>query len=115
MQERKLEMPLDFLLRIMRTSDEDNVAMQAAIAAAPYCHPKLSSITLKDDPADAGSRNVDDVIAFFVSRAIASGNNPQGSGGVGGPILDITPRSIGEAPVPVEGVLGKAGPDTAGG
>lgn len=35
--------PLEYLLEVMRGSDPDK-AFEAAKAAAPYCHPRLSSI-----------------------------------------------------------------------
>lgn len=38
------ETPLDFLLRIMRTTEDETRAIDAAKAAAPYVHAKLSSI-----------------------------------------------------------------------
>jgi Family of unknown function (DUF5681) len=45
------EMPLDFLLRVMR---DDALALErrieAAKAAAPYCHAKLSSIEFSPPP-----------------------------------------------------------------
>lgn len=45
------ETPLDFLLRIMRTSEDEARAIDAAKAAAPYVHAKLSSVEVgnKDD------------------------------------------------------------------
>lgn len=45
------ESPLDFLLRIMRTSNDEARQIDAAKAAAPYVHAKLSSIDVgnKDD------------------------------------------------------------------
>jgi hypothetical protein len=36
--------PLEFLLNIMRTSADAAKAFEAAKAAAPYCHPRLSNI-----------------------------------------------------------------------
>lgn len=40
-------MPLDYLLSIMRNSkQEEDVRMDAAKAAAPYLHPKLSSVEM---------------------------------------------------------------------
>lgn len=48
---RSGESPLDYLLRVMRTSDDEGRALDAAKAAAPYVHAKLSSVDLgnKDD------------------------------------------------------------------
>lgn len=45
------ETPLAYLLRVMRTSDDEARALDAAKAAAPYVHAKLSSIDVgnKDD------------------------------------------------------------------
>jgi hypothetical protein len=40
-------MPLDYLLRIMRNEDQDSrPRLDAAKAAAPYCHARLSSTEL---------------------------------------------------------------------
>jgi len=42
--------PLDFLLMVMQDKDQRmNMRMQAAVAAAPYCHAKLASVELKGD------------------------------------------------------------------
>ena len=44
--------PLQFLLAVMQDDrQKPNVRMQAAIAAAPYVHPKLASVELKGDEA----------------------------------------------------------------
>ena len=44
--------PLEFLLFIMQdTGEEVDRRMQAAIAAAPYVHPKLASVELKGNDA----------------------------------------------------------------
>jgi hypothetical protein len=45
------ESPLDFLLRIMRTSADEARQVDAAKAAAPYVHARLSSVDVgnKDD------------------------------------------------------------------
>jgi len=47
------KMPLSFLLAMMNAPESAEVKMseriQCAIAAAPYCHPKLSSIEVKSD------------------------------------------------------------------
>lgn len=44
------DLPLDVLLRIMRTSKDETVIIDCAKAAAPYIHPKLASIEHKGDP-----------------------------------------------------------------
>lgn len=45
------EVPLDHLLKIMRDeSQPTSVRVEAAKAAAPYCHPKLASV----EPRDSG-------------------------------------------------------------
>ena len=42
--------PLDFLLLVMQDKEQKiNLRMQAAVAAAPYCHAKLSSVEVKGD------------------------------------------------------------------
>lgn len=45
------ETPLAFLLRVMRTSDDEARALDAAKAAAPYVHAKLANVDIgnKDD------------------------------------------------------------------
>lgn len=42
--------PLDFMLKVMRNGKQPaDVRLEAAKAAAPYVHPKLSAVTLKGD------------------------------------------------------------------
>ena len=42
--------PLDFLLDVMQNKDQKiTLRMQAAVAAAPYVHAKLSSVEVKGD------------------------------------------------------------------
>lgn len=36
--------PLEYLLYVMRNSGDDKARMTAAMAAAPYIHPKLSAV-----------------------------------------------------------------------
>ena len=47
------KMPLAFLLAVMHAPETADIKMseriQCAIAAAPYCHPKLSSIEVKNE------------------------------------------------------------------
>jgi hypothetical protein len=38
------EMPLDYLLRTMRTSKDEAKRMEAAKAAAPYCHARQEAV-----------------------------------------------------------------------
>ena len=43
-------MPLAYLLGVMNSKDQpSNIRLQAAIAAAPYCHPRLASVEVKSD------------------------------------------------------------------
>ena len=45
------ETPLDFLLRVMRnTKNAMHIKIDAAKAAAPYMHARLSSVELKQNP-----------------------------------------------------------------
>lgn len=43
------ETPLEYMLNVMRTSDDDKRRDAMAIAAAPFIHPRLSSIEGKLD------------------------------------------------------------------
>ena len=44
--------PLDFMLSVMQDNNQKtSLRMQAAVAAAPYVHAKLSSVEVKGDPA----------------------------------------------------------------
>ena len=44
--------PLQYMLAVMQDKHQKtSIRMQAAIAAAPYVHPKLSSVELKGDAA----------------------------------------------------------------
>ena len=50
-------MPLDYLLGVMRNSEEDKGRrMQAATLAAPYCHPKKGEAGKKEEKAAAAKR-----------------------------------------------------------
>jgi hypothetical protein len=43
--------PLDFMIQCMRRSDlPEDFRLDAAKAAAPYVHPKLTSVELRGDP-----------------------------------------------------------------
>lgn len=44
------ETPLEVLLRMMRNSQDEAVVIDCAKAAAPYLHPRLSSVEHKGDP-----------------------------------------------------------------
>ena len=47
------ELPVEYMLRIMRDENESpGVRMDMAKAAAPYVHPKLSSVEQKTRPYD---------------------------------------------------------------
>jgi hypothetical protein len=76
--------------------------MQAAIAAAPYCHPKYSTVVFKvaGEPGD-DARDVTDVIEFFSSRASVA----QSRGGSETP--GTAARKVGAIEVPVERVVGE--------
>ncbi len=43
------ETPLEYMLRVMRTSNDDRRKDAMAQAAAPYIHPKLASVEHKGD------------------------------------------------------------------
>jgi hypothetical protein len=43
------ETPLEYMLRVMRTSDDSKRKDAMAIAAAPFVHPKLAAVEHKGD------------------------------------------------------------------
>lgn len=53
------ESPLEFMLRVMRTSDDESQRFEAAKAAAPYVHPRLAAVEHsgdKDNPIHQSTR-----------------------------------------------------------
>lgn len=44
------ETPLEYMLRVMRTSEDTKRKDAMAIAAAPFIHPKLAAVEHKGDP-----------------------------------------------------------------
>jgi hypothetical protein len=55
-------LPLDYMLSVMRDPNADLKRRDAmAMAAAPYLHPKLSSVDVSDKPALDGAGGQDDV------------------------------------------------------
>jgi hypothetical protein len=42
-------MPLDYMLQIMREGEDEARKLDAAKAAAPYCHPRLSAVELSGE------------------------------------------------------------------
>lgn len=91
--QEKLEMgagktPLDFLLLVMQT-DTNSISqrMQAAIAAAPYVHAKLSSVEVKGDPTAPLQVQSDIGQALAALAEIA---RQQGQG----PTIDILPSEV---------------------
>lgn len=44
------ETPLEYMLKVMRTSEDAKRRDAMAIAAAPFVHAKLASVELKGDP-----------------------------------------------------------------
>jgi hypothetical protein len=64
------EVPLDFMLAVMRDPDADYKRRDAmAIAAAPYLHPKLSSVEAKMSPIapEPSAQKIE--VVFVVSDA----------------------------------------------
>lgn len=55
-------MPLDYLLSVMRTSEDERMRMSAAVAAAPYVHAKLASMELTGK--DGGAIQTDNTITI---------------------------------------------------
>jgi len=52
------EMPLDYMLRVMRTTEDADRADRMAIGAAPYCHSKLAQTDVN------ANLNVDGSVTF---------------------------------------------------
>lgn len=53
------ESPLEFMLRVMRTSADESQRFEAAKAAAPYVHPRLAAVEHsgdKDNPIHQSTR-----------------------------------------------------------
>lgn len=61
--------PLDYMLRVMRQSDNEAVRLDAAKAAAPYVHPRLQAI--EHSGKDGGPIETKDVTGLELSRRIA--------------------------------------------
>lgn len=67
------ELPLDYMLRVMRDKKQPDQRRDAmAVAAAPYVHPKLAAVQFNpsDRPGD-GAKDVtelSDLLAYFSSR-----------------------------------------------
>jgi hypothetical protein len=80
---RKKSLPLEYLINIMRSSKQTpERRFAAAVAAAPYLHPKLQSIQHNVNPLDL--RLLTDEQLDLVRRLTRSlAENPPGSGGSG--------------------------------
>jgi|AraplaL_Cvi_mTSA_1032052.scaffolds.fasta_scaffold00230_61 hypothetical protein len=66
------ETPLDYLLSVMRSkATPEAMRLDAAKAAAPYVHPKLSSVELKGDPENPVEQRVTVVDEKQVAAAVA--------------------------------------------
>jgi len=64
--------PLDYLLGVMRSkATPEAMRLDAAKAAAPYVHPKLSSVELKGDPENPVEQRVTVVDEKQVAAAVA--------------------------------------------
>lgn len=64
--------PLDYLLEVMRDETKpEQLRQDAAKAAAPYVHPKLSSVEVKGDPDHPMEQRVTVVDEQQVAAAVA--------------------------------------------
>jgi hypothetical protein len=55
--------PLDYMLQVMRTDENPEQRMKAALGAAPYIHPKLANIevgNLNNEPFKVIAMNGDE-------------------------------------------------------
>ena len=85
--------PLDFLLLVMQDKDQKiNLRMQAAVAAAPYCHAKLSSVEVKGDPAQPLQVQSDIGQALAALAELARQQSGQ--------VIDVLPADIKESEPP---------------
>ncbi len=51
-------MPLEYMLYVMRSGEDERMRMSAAVAAAPYVHAKLASIELSGKDGGAIGLNI---------------------------------------------------------
>jgi hypothetical protein len=85
--------PLDFLLLVMQDKEQKtSLRMQAAVAAAPYCHAKLSSVELKGDASQPLQVQSDIGQALAALAEIA--RQQQGT------VIDVLPADVKEIEPP---------------
>lgn len=65
------ETPLEYMLRVMRTSNDDKRRDMMAVAAAPFMHPKLAAVEHSGDQ-DSPVKNVLEVT--WANASTASGS-----------------------------------------
>jgi hypothetical protein len=85
--------PLDFLLMVMQDQDQKiNLRMQAAVAAAPFCHAKLASVELKGDAAQPLQVQSDIGMALAALAEITRQQSGQ--------VIDVLPADVKEIEPP---------------
>src|ERR1039457_1745455 len=68
------EMPLDYMLSVMRGANADQKRRDAmAIAAAPYLHPKLSSVDAKLSGAQSHREGLAVEVSFVQALVVGDG------------------------------------------
>jgi hypothetical protein len=62
--------PLEFLLDIMKDAEQDqSVRIDAAKAAAPYCHARLQSVTVEEKPYEGDPNSITNAqLAGIIAR-----------------------------------------------
>lgn len=107
---QKYILPLEYMLNVLNDPEQpDDRRFAAAMAAAPYCHPKLASIAVTAGDSEQGT-NLDDILSTLAGRLIERGPDPGGSV----PQI-IDQRAGGEAAVRVDEVLEQTGATAADG
>ena len=81
--------PLQYMLAVMAdTNLKHNIRLQAAIAAAPYVHPKLASVEIKGN-AEAPLQVTADLSSALSALAELARTS-------GGPVIDLLPSEVTE-------------------
>jgi hypothetical protein len=71
-------LPLDYMLSVMRDPDADHKRRDAmALGAAPYLHPRLSTIDATPSPADAEPPPKTSVLVKFVVPGAAQARDDE--------------------------------------
>lgn len=75
------QMPLDYMLEVMRDTQASTARRdEMAKAAAPYVHPRLSSVEIKEPPIDLSNLTDDELEQLAkLYRIAVPGSHPDGA------------------------------------